>query len=121
MITCKLGEKEYFIDFVSGRAMREMGGALEAYRKTMEAAEALEKGGKIPEGTPTPKELYDEMVSWFCLLFKHQFTPDDVYDNDPADRLVQDILWALMAVQRGVTGVLSEFPMKPAAKEKKKD
>lgn len=121
MITCKLGEKEYFIDFVSGRAMREMGGALEAYRKTMEAADALEKGEKIPEGTPTPKELYDEMVSWFCLLFKHQFTPDDVYDNYPADRLVQDILWALMAVQRGVTGVLSEFPMKPAAKEKKKD
>lgn len=120
MITCKLGEKEYFIDFVSGRALREMGGALAAYRKTMEAAEALEKGEKIPEGTPEPKEMYDEMVKWFCLVFRNQFTPDEVYDNYPADRLVQDILWALMAVQRGVTGALNEFPMKPTATEKAK-
>lgn len=121
MISCKLGEKEYFIDFVSGRAMREMDGALTAYRKTMEAAEALEKGEKIPEGTPKPKEMYDEMVKWFCLLFKHQFTVDEVYDNYPADRMIHDIALALIAVQNSVTQILTEFPTKPAAAKKKKD
>ena len=115
MITCKLGKKEYHIDFVSGRALREMGGAMEMYRKTMAAAEAIEKGEGIPEGTPSAGEMYDEMVKWFCLLFRNQFTPDDVYDNYPADRLMHDIALALLAVQNGVTKILTEFPTRPAA------
>lgn len=120
MVTCKLGEKEYHIDFVSGRALREMGGAMEAYRKTMAAAEAIEKGENFPAGTPSPKEMYDELVKWFCLLFRNQFTPDEVYDEYPADQLVHDIAMALIAVQNGVTQILTEFPMKPAATGEKK-
>lgn len=119
MITCKLNGKEYHIDFVSGRALREMGGAMEVYRKTMAAAEAIEKGEAIPEGTPDAKDMYDEMVRWFCILFRNQFTPDEVYDGYPADRLMHDIAYALLAVQNGMTVVLSEFPMNPAATESK--
>lgn len=119
MITCKLGEKEYFIDFVSGRALREMGGAMEMYRKTLTAAEMLEKG-EAPKDMPNPTEVYDELVRWFCLLFRNQFTADEVYDNYPADKMMHDIAMALVAVQNGVTAILTEFPTKPAAEKKKK-
>ena len=119
MITCKLGKKEYHIDFVSGRALREMGSAMEMYRKTMAAAEALEKG-EMPKDMPNPADVYDELVKWFCLLFKHQFTPDEVYDNYPADRLLYDIALALRGVQNGMTSILTEFPTNPAATGGKK-
>ena len=48
--------------------------------------------------------------SWFCILFQNQFTPDDVLDNYPVDRLMHDIALALMAVQAQTTDVLSDFP-----------
>ena len=51
------------------------------------------------------------------ILFGNQFTPDEVYDGYPSDRLMVDIPVALMAVQTATTQVLSEFPMKPAATE----
>ena len=35
-------------------------------------------------------------------------------DNYPADQLMHDIAFALMAVQTQTTSVLSEFPMKAA-------
>ena len=44
MITCKLGGKEYHIDFISGRALREIGAAQKAYRQIIAAAEAVQKG-----------------------------------------------------------------------------
>ena len=57
----------------------------------------------------------DTMIHWFCLLFKNQFTPDDMLDHYPADQLMHDIAFALMAVQTQTTSVLSEFPMKEVA------
>ena len=59
----------------------------------------------------------DTMVKWFCVLFNNQFTPDEVYDNYPADRLMHDIALALMAVQTQTTEVLDSFPTIPAALE----
>ena len=58
----------------------------------------------------------DVMIRWFCLLFGNQFSPDDVLDGYPVDRLMHDIALALMAVQTQTTEILSEFPTK-AAKE----
>ena len=56
--------------------------------------------------------------TWFCILFQNQFSPDDVLDNYPVDRLMHDIALALMAVQAQTTDVLSDFPtmaaMEPA-------
>ena len=56
----------------------------------------------------------DVMIRWFCILFQNQFTPDDVLDNYPVDRLMHDIALALMAVQTQTTDVLSDFPTKAA-------
>ncbi|NLO83813.1 MAG: hypothetical protein GX096_00030 [Clostridiales bacterium] len=56
-------------------------------------------------------------IVWFCILFGNQFTPDEVYDNYPADRLMHDIALALMAVQMQTTEVLNTFPTKPIAQE----
>mgnify|MGYP006898197799 FL=1 len=56
------------------------------------------------------------MIRWFCLLFGNQFSPDDVLDGYPVDRLMHDVALALMAVQTQTTEILSEFPTK-AAKE----
>ena len=63
-------------------------------------------------------DALDVLVKWFCVLFGNQFTPDEVYDHYPADRLMVDIPVALMAVQTATTEALSEFPMKPTATEK---
>ena len=51
----------------------------------------------------------DVMIRWFCLLFGNQFSPDDVLDGYPVDRLMHDIALALMAVQAQTTEILSDF------------
>jgi len=48
------------------------------------------------------------------LLDGNQFSPDEVYDHYPADRLMHDIALALMAVQTQTTEVLASFPTIPA-------
>ena len=38
----------------------------------------------------------DVMIRWFCLLFGNQFAPDNVLDGYPVDRLMHDIMMALI-------------------------
>ncbi|MBR1565639.1 MAG: hypothetical protein IJ649_02645 [Oscillospiraceae bacterium] len=118
MITCKLGEKTYHIDFVSGRALREIDAASKMYNRILKMTDQVTQG-ETPEdvnkaGLSTAEAL-DVMVKWFCLLFGNQFTPDEFYDGYPADRMMIDIPLALLAVQTQTTEVLSEFPTKPTA------
>jgi hypothetical protein len=54
------------------------------------------------------------MIRWFCILFQNQFSPDEILDNYPVDRLMHDIALSLMAVQAQATDVLSDFPTKGA-------
>lgn len=115
MITCKLGGKEYHIDFISGRALREIGPAEEMYRKVMAASTAAANGKDLPEDAPTMADAMDVMVKWFCLVFGNQFQVEEVYDNYPVDRLMHDMALTLIAVQSQMTQVLSEFPTRPAA------
>ena len=111
MITCKLGDKTYTVDFIAGRALREMGPALKVYSQIAKALageeEAAEKPIELADGL-------DVLVKWFCLIFGNQFTPEDVYDGYPADRLVEDIVLAMLAVQSQTTEVLKSFPTTPA-------
>ena len=62
-------------------------------------------------------DAMDVMIQWFCVLFGNQFTPDDVLDHYPVDRLMHDIALALMAVQTQTTAILDEFPTKAAETE----
>ena len=111
MITCKLGEKTYTVDFVSGRALREIEPAMKMYTKISAISEAAVKGENVEDtGDITIPEAMDIMIRWFCLLFGNQFTPDDILDNYPVDRLMHDIVIALFAVQAQTTDVLSSFP-----------
>ncbi|MBP5461871.1 MAG: hypothetical protein J6Y20_07090 [Lachnospiraceae bacterium] len=116
MITCKLGEKEYFIDHVSGRALREIGPAIEQYARIKAVAEKAVKGEEITESFDM-KDAMDVMVKWFCIVFNNQFSMDEFYDQYPADNAIHDIMTAILAVQTGTTEVLSEFPMKAATAE----
>ena len=117
MIICTLGEKKYTVDFVSGRALREMEPAAKMYGKIVAISNAAVKGETLPEAESLNiGEAMDVMIRWFCLLFGNQFDPDDVLDGYPVDRLMHDIALALMAVQTQTTEILSEFPTK-AAKE----
>jgi hypothetical protein len=111
MITCTLGDKKYTVDFVSGRALREIEPAMKMYTRISAISEAVVKGEEIenPDNLTIPDAL-DVMIRWFCLLFNNQFTPDDVLDNYPVDRLMHDIVIALFAVQAQTTDVLSSFP-----------
>ena len=115
MITCTLNNKKYSVDFITGRALREMEPAAKVYGKIVAISQAAMKGEtiEVDEQLSIPQAM-DVMIRWFCLLFGNQFTPDDVLDYYPVDRLMHDIALALMAVQTQTTSVLNEFPTKAA-------
>lgn len=117
MITCTLGDKKYAVDFISGRALREMEPASQMYARMVKIAKAAGEGEELPEDPATVSEALDVMVKWFCLLFHNQFTPDEMYDHYPADRLMHDVALALLAVQTQTTEVLDDFPTKAAREE----
>ena len=115
MITWTLRDKKHSIDFVSGRALRELEPAAKMYAKVVHLSELATKGETIPEDAKfTISEAMDTMIRWFCILFQNQFSQDDVLDNYPVDRLMHDIALALMAVQTQTTEILDEFPTKAA-------
>ena len=115
MITCTLGDKKYTVDFISGRALREMEPASNMYAKVIHLANDVTEGKEISTEGLTISGALDILVKWFCILFGNQFTPDEVYDHYPADRLMHDIALALMAVQTQTTEVLDSFPTIPTA------
>ena len=117
MITCTLGDKKYTVDFISGRALREMEPAAKMYGRIVALSNAALKGDDLPETDLTIGDAMDEMIKWFCILFGSQFTPDDVLDHYPVDRLMHDIALALMAVQTQTTNILGDFPTKAAETE----
>ena len=115
MITCTLGEKKYSVDFVTGRVLREIEPATKMYGRVSRIALKVENGEEVPqEEQVSVADALDVMAKWFCLLFGNQFTPDDVLDGYPVDRLMHDIALALMAVQTQTTEILREFPTKAA-------
>ena len=117
MVTCTLGDKKYSVDFISGRALREMEPASKMYGKLVALSKAAVEGKDLSDEKLTVQEALDTMVKWFCILFGNQFSVDDVYDHYPADRLMHDIALAIMAVQTQTTEVLDAFPTKPVAQE----
>ena len=118
MISCTLNGKKYTVDFVSGRALREMEPAAQMYERIVAISNAALKG-EVPEDAKNLSigEALDVMIRWFCLLFGNQFSPDDVLDYYPVDRMMHDIALALMAVQAQTTEILDEFPTKAAKME----
>lgn len=107
--------KKYTVDFITGRALREMEPAAKMYGKIVSLSQAALKGETIQtDDQISIPEAMDVMIRWFCVLFNNQFMPDDVLDYYPVDRLMHDIALALMAVQTQTTEVLDEFPTKAA-------
>ena len=120
MIGCTLNGKRYTVDFVPGRALREIDDAANMYRRLNQITIDAAAGKDVSGETLTVKEALDVMVKWFCLLFGNQFTPDDMYDYYPADCIVEDMAKAVMAVNSQASEVLSGFPTKPTAIPAKK-
>ena len=117
MVTCTLGDKKFSVDFITGRALREMEPASKMYGRLVALSKAAVEGQDVSTEQLTIPEALDTMVKWFCILFGGQFSPDAVYDHYPADRLMHDIALAIMAVQTQTTEVLDAFPTKPVAQE----
>ena len=110
MVTCTLNGKEYRIDFVAGRALREIEPAVKMYSRVAAISNAAMNGGDVSDADQiTVAEAMDVMIQWFCLLFQNQFTPDELLDGYPVDRLMHDISFAMMAVQTQTTQILSSF------------
>ncbi|MHC1786134.1 MAG: phage tail assembly chaperone G [Christensenellales bacterium] len=107
MFTVELSGKKYRIDKVTAKTLRDIGAAQEVFRRWT----------KDPEGVDMKKDM-DSLVGWFCTLCGGQFTPDEVYDNYPADRIITDIGLALAAVNAQATEVLKEFPTSDSSKKK---
>lgn len=121
MITCTLGGKKYTVDYISGRALREMEPAAKMYARIVAVSNAAVKGETIPETDQVSiPDAMDVMIRWFCILFGNQFTVDEVLDGYPVDRLMHDLALALMAVQTQTTEILDEFPTKAAKAESMK-
>lgn len=121
MISCTLNGKKYSVDYVTGRALREMEPAAKMYGRIVAISNAAIKGEVLEDAKDLSiADAVDTMVRWFCILFNNQFTPDDVLDYYPADRLMHDVALALMAVQTQTTEVLDEFPTKAAVTEETK-
>ena len=114
MITCTLGEKKYTVDFVSGRALREMEPASKMYGRLVRLSQDVTEGKDVSQEQLTVTDALDTMVKWFCILFNNQFTPDEVYDNYPADRLFTDIVNAVLKVNGLLADTLEDFPTKAA-------
>ena len=111
MITCKLGDKTYRVDYISGRALRELEPAARMYSRIVGISNAAIHGETVPEADQLSiSEAMDTMIAWFCLAFGNQFTADELLDNYPVDRLMHDIALTLMAVQAQTTSILSSFP-----------
>ena len=87
------------------------------YGRIVALSNATLKGENVDTGDLTIGDAMDEMIKWFCILFGNQFTPDDVLDHYPVDRLMHYIVLALMAVQTQTTGILGDFPTKAAETE----
>ena len=121
MITCTLNGKKYTVDYITGRALREMEPAAKMYSRIVALSNAALKG-ETPEEAKELSigEAMDVMIRWFCLLFGDQFTVDDVLDHYPVDRLMHDVALALRAVQTQTTGILNDFPTTPAATQAEK-
>ena len=117
MVSCTMGDKKYSVDFISGRALREMEPASKMYGRLVALSKAAVDGQEVKDESLTIPEALDIMVKWFCILFGNQFSPDEVYDHYPADRLMHDIALAIMAVQAQTTEVLDTFPTKPVSQE----
>lgn len=49
MITCTLGDKKYTVDYISGRALREMEPAAKMYSRIVVISNAAVKGETIPQ------------------------------------------------------------------------
>lgn len=118
MISCTLNGHKYTVDFVSGRALREIDDATQKYLELTRISSMALKGEDVSGETLTVRETMDAMVKWFCVLFGNQFTPDDMYDYYPADRIIHDISTALLAVQNSTTEILDSFPTVPTPGEK---
>ena len=117
MITSTLGDKKDSVDYISGRALREMGPAGKMYARLVKLAGDATDGKDVSDEKLTIPEALDVLVKWFCILFNNQFSPDDVYDHYPVDRLIHDIALAIMAVQTQTTEVLDAFPTMAATQE----
>ena len=66
MITCILRDKKYSIDFVSGRALRELEPAAQMYAKVVRLSELAAKGQTIPDDA---KFTISEAMDTICLLY----------------------------------------------------
>ena len=117
MITCTLGEEKDNVELVAGTARREMEPASKMYGRLVRLSQDATEGKDVSQEQLTVTDALDTMVKWFCVLFNNQFTPDEMYDNYPADRLMHDIALALMAVQTQTTEVLDSFPTIPVVQE----
>ena len=122
MISCTLNNRKYTVDYITGRALREMEPAAKMYSRIVALSSAALKG-EPPEDAKELSigEAMDVMIRWFCILFGNQFTPDDVLDHYPVDRLMHDVALALLAVQTQTTGILNDFPTTPAATQAEKN
>ena len=96
MITCTLNGRKYSVDFITGRALREMEPAAKMYSRIVALSNAALKG-ELPEEAKelSIPEAMDEMIRWFCILFgnQHVVRRELVAEQDaePADHLVHGI------------------------------
>ena len=73
MVTCTLGDKKYSVDFISGRALREMEPASKMYGKLVALSKAAVEGQDVSDEKLTIPEALDTMVSGSASCLEGSF------------------------------------------------
>ena len=71
MITCTLGDKKYSIPYVSGRALREIGPALDVYTKMLAVGLKVESGLDVTDEEANASCFRTSLhptTCWICTL-----------------------------------------------------
>jgi hypothetical protein len=103
-MTIELGRKKFSIDGVPVRALAEMDEAWDMYGKLVKAA-----GGQ--DGTSASfRQVIESLARWIVILFKNQFTLDELMDNYPSDRFIIDAGVMLGQVAGRITEGVKAFP-----------
>lgn len=110
MFSVTLGGETKTVPFVTAKALRDLEAPMVILAKWEEAK-------KENEDRPLTPAQVDVVVRWFSDFMQGAFSPEEILEKYPADRLLLDVHVAVLTVQRAITEKLNHFPLRLAEEQ----
>ena len=121
MITCTLGEKKYTVDYITGRALREMEPAAKMYAKIVAVAMPRPKAKPCRRNSSSPiPEAMDVMIRWFCCCSATSSPWMMCSTTIQSTGSCTTWRWRFLPCRTQTIGILNDFPTTPAATQAEK-